>query len=165
VTMNNDVVVTPGWLNKLISAMSTSRKIANVSPVMTQISGICNVTRIGAEVGYNPIDDPDVFFNRLPETVVTPASGNIPDICMLWNRRVLLKIGGYCPDFFAWGADDDLNDRMRAAGYTPAVCVNCFVHHNHGATWKRVPNRLDVLRAKDQTLLRTRRKQRAERSV
>jgi len=157
VLLNNDVVVTDGWLDKLLVAIQTSAKIALITPVTDNASSFCQCDKVGVLLGYKG-EDPATFFNSSLPRVLDVPSSNVPAFCSLMRRSVIYdRLGGFDEDFIMFGQDDDLNDRIRGAGYKTCVCGNCFVYHKHGATVGSHPKREELRRKDRETLLRKRR--------
>jgi len=163
VLMNNDVVVTPHWLDKLLAGIKTSDKLAIIAPVTDNMTGICGYADAGKLVGYSGEKDLEKFFTSLPLKVVTDTD-IIPGFCTLMRRRIVWEeLGGYDERFQLAHGDRDLNDRIKAAGYQAGLCLNCFVYHTYAATTKLLPK--DVYKERylaDKTLLQKKRKERAD---
>ena len=127
VLMNNDVVVTPHWLDKLLAGIATSDRLAIIAPVTDNMSGICGYKDAGKLVGYGGEKDLEGFFTNLPLKVVTDTD-IIPGFCTLMRRKIVWEeLGGYDQRFLLAHGDRDLNDRIKAAGYQAGLCLNCFV--------------------------------------
>jgi len=160
VLMNNDVIVTDGWLNKLLTIIRLDAKIALVAPVTDHIASICRIDKAGTKVGYTSDKDPETFFNSLSSCSFT-TSGNVSNFCSLMRRKIVSEVGWYDDRFRIGGGDNDLTDRIREAGYVTHVCLNCFVYHDHGATMKLIPERKRI-QHESKLLLQKKRKERKE---
>ena len=158
--LNNDVVVTNGWLTKLVSAISDPEKnIGILSAVTDHASSICKYDRLAKALGLEPIEPIAQFFNSLPEQTRSVVT-NISYFCAVIKREVIEKVGYLDEQFYMGGEDDDYNDRVRIAGYETAVCVNCFVYHDHHASFTHVPD-IGERRRQNVVLLRQKRAERA----
>lgn len=131
--MNNDVTVTPGWLNNLQTALHSSERIGMVGPVTNYASGIQQVetgeNTMAAFMKYaadNNRSDP----SRWIETE------RLVGFCLLFRRKLLQRIG-YMDELFSGGhyEDDDYCFRIRAHGFRLLVCGDCFVHHQGSASF------------------------------
>jgi len=134
VTLSNDVVVSDGWLKKLLTAMEKNPGIGILSPLTDKIgSPICQVD-FAARKWKLPVDGNYCKeINRLPERFGNTTS-SISMFCAVVRNEVVEKIGLLDERFFILGNDDDYCDRARLAGFKTGVCLNCFVYHEHGAT-------------------------------
>jgi len=139
VILNNDSIMTEGWLDKLIKGLESSDKVGIVSAVTNNISSVCRADNIAREIGVKMPDDPDKYFNALPFRL-NIARMNVSYFCVAIKQEVIDKIGYLDERFYAGAEDDDYNDRVRLAGYQTTVCVNCFVYHDHHATIKLIPD-------------------------
>jgi GT2 family glycosyltransferase len=128
VLLNNDVIVTAGWLDGLLDPFERQPGVGVTAPRSNmvvghqQLSGVKYETEAGmhefasqrreefAECGY--------FADR--------AIG----LCLCIDRKVLDQIGGL-DERFGLGnfEDDDFCIRARAAGYAIYVCNDVFIHH------------------------------------
>jgi len=163
VLMNNDVVVTSNWLDKLFVGIRTSDKIAIIAPVTDHMKGICSYVNAGKLVGYKKGANLENFFNNLSLQVVTDTDV-IPGFCTLMRKGIVWgELGGYDIRFLMAHGDRDLNDRIKEAGYLAALCLNCFVYHDHAATTRLLPSQVRKKRLlEDKALLEKNRRKRAE---
>ena len=138
VVMNSDVIVTEGWLKKLIYGLRSSKKVGLVSAITDKISSGCRCDRVARALGIECPKDPESYFNALPFKLLSLKS-NVSYFCVAIKTEVINKIGLLDERFYCGAEDDDYNDRIRIAGYETAICINCFVHHDHHATVSLVP--------------------------
>jgi hypothetical protein len=68
-----------------------------------------------------------------------PSSGArtvdvICGVCLLVDRKVWDRLGGFSPAFYMYGEDDDLSLRARRLGYSPTLMLDLgVVHHGSGS--------------------------------
>ncbi len=134
VTLSNDVFVSSGWLKKLLTIMEKHVEIGLLSPLTDKIgSPICQVG-IAVKKWKLPVNgNYDKRINELPERFGTTRS-SISMFCAVIRRDAMDRVGLLDERFFILGNDDDYCDRIRVAGFKTALCLNCFVRHEHGAT-------------------------------
>jgi len=155
--LNNDVVVTQGWLGKLIMALESSGTIGLVGTVADHTSSVCNYEKVLGPIKIE--GKPEDYFNNHPFEIRIVGT-NISYHCVAIKKEVIEKIGYLDDRFYAGGEDDDYNDRIRLARYHVAVCINCFVFHDHHATLNLIPN-IQERRRQNVALLKRKRAERA----
>jgi len=161
VTLSNDVVVTDGWLRKLLELMENNPDVGILSPLTDKIgSPICRADFATRKWRLPVNGDYDKQINKLPERFGNTVS-SISMFCAVVRSEVAEKIGLLDERFFILGNDDDYCDRTRLAGFRTGVGLNCFVYHEHGATKNAIfkpgsPERMAIKRD-HQALLREKR--------
>ncbi len=131
--MNNDILVSPGWLRALV-AFCRERGVAVTSPAV--INGPCDydLLRVAAE-----------YHRRFGTRWRSGWRGE----CFLVPRHVFEQVGVFDERFVRGGfEDDDFDIRLRRAGLRSAITGAALIHHFAqvtqravaGATWKQVKN-------------------------
>jgi glycosyltransferase involved in cell wall biosynthesis len=142
VLLNNDAVVTDGWLDQLIALTALpAQRIGLVGPM----SNYAAPPQLIERVPYEGMEDMHAFAQRWRDEhrgtwfIVPKLSG----FCMLMTRAVYDSVGGL-DERFGLGLfdDDDLAERARRAGFTLAVAHDLFVHHFGSRTF--VGNGIDA---------------------
>lgn len=136
--LNNDTVVTHGWLTKMINYLDNNPDIGLIGPV-TNFCG--NEARI--EPDYQNLIEMDPFATqrwRLYE-------GKSFDIKMLAlfcaaTRRDVLEKVGLLDEKFGIGMfeDDDFSHRMKINGYKVVCAEDIFIHHFGQVAFKNLIN-------------------------
>ena len=133
--LNNDTIVTTGWLKGLVRHLDNPQ-IGMVGPV-TNSSG--NETRI--KVDYTTIDDMPEFARQLNEaqTGKTFAISMLAFLCVALRRTVYEEIGPLDERFgIGMFEDDDYALRLKAKGYTLLCAEDVFIHHWGSASFSRL---------------------------
>ena len=164
VILSNDVLVTDGWLGKLLSIMEQDPKVGLISPLTDKIgSPICKVDFAVQKWNLRIHGDYCTQINRLPKRCGITSS-SISMFCSVIRNELVEKIGLLDERFFILGNDDDYCDRVRLAGFKTAVCLNCFVYHKHGMTKNEIfkPGSIERMAIKrdHQALLKEKRRER-----
>lgn len=134
VTLSNDVLVSDGWLKKLLTIMEKDSKIGLLSPLTNKIGSPICLANYAVRKWRLPINGNYYKeINELPERFGNTAS-SISMFCAVIRSAVMEKVGLLDERFFILGNDDDYCDRTRLAGFKTGVCLNCYVFHEHGAT-------------------------------
>jgi len=141
VLLNNDVIVSAGWLEALVDVQRRHPTVGLSAPCSNHVGGIQQVP----DVPYRNIAAMHAFAAlrsirlRGRSQRVARAVG----FCMCIDRRVIDEIGGLDPRYGLGSfEDDDLCLRVRAAGYDIAICSDSFIHHFGEASFRA--NKLDA---------------------
>ncbi|HDP70607.1 MAG TPA: glycosyltransferase [Actinobacteria bacterium] len=127
--LNNDIVVTPGWLGRM-SAKFKEEKVGIVGPRTNYVVG----PQLVPMVTYpkNDMKEMKKFAEKWSREHVGKSfeTDRVIGFCMLIGRDVIKKIGGLDPRFGSGNfEDDDYCLRTRIAGYKIVVADDVFVHH------------------------------------
>ncbi|MCX7817050.1 MAG: glycosyltransferase [Syntrophales bacterium] len=137
VIINNDVVVTPGWLEKMIEAIDWSENLGIAGPLTNFVSG----PQMVRSVKYNTktLEGLNEFSEQIAKTYDGHSEifWRVVGFCMLIKREVINKIGGFDTRFRIGNfEDDDFSLRANIAGFKSVIVGDCFVHHFGSRTFK-----------------------------
>jgi GT2 family glycosyltransferase/tetratricopeptide (TPR) repeat protein len=137
VFLNNDTVLTPGWLEGLIGhALRDWPAVGLVGPVS-------NGAMDGQAVrpGYAELEGLDDFAARRRQAFAgrALAAPRLTGFCLLVRHEVLERAGGF-DERFGLGLfeDDDLCVRAREAGFRLVIALDVYVHHFGNRTFKQL---------------------------
>jgi GT2 family glycosyltransferase/tetratricopeptide (TPR) repeat protein/2-polyprenyl-3-methyl-5-hydroxy-6-metoxy-1,4-benzoquinol methylase len=129
--LNNDTVVTPGWLPRLLRCLYSEPSVGAVGPLTNAASGPQQIP-----VPYPTLAGLDGFAWDLGR-----GGGEYQEVarvvgfCLLMRREVFEKIGPFDEQFgLGTFEDDDYCLRIRKAGYRLLINRGCFIHHFAGRT-------------------------------
>ncbi len=124
--LNNDTIVTTGWLDSLRMALRSGEKIGIVGPLTNCTAG---PQRISAKYTLEGLDD-FAWSRRVANKYQCELVSEITGFCMLIDREILESVGGF-DEQFEIGVYEDIDycKRVRDAGYQLAIAHDAFVHH------------------------------------
>ncbi|MFH1842566.1 MAG: glycosyltransferase [bacterium] len=136
VILNNDVVVTPGWLERLVACADAVPNCGLVGPVTNQISGPQMLPAVTYDT--TSLEGLAQFAAERGRTHAGRSDSHwrVVGFCLLVKRAVIDTIGGFDERFGRGNfEDDDFCLRSLLAGFTARVAHDCFVHHFGGRTF------------------------------
>ena len=127
VLLNNDVIVTEGWLEDLVGALERRRSVGCTAPRSNRVAS-------PAQVDVSYVDTGAMHRWAAERRRVLHGRGHYAErvvvFCMCLDRKVIEGIGGFDPRYAIGNfEDDDLSVRVRAAGWEMFVCDDVFIHH------------------------------------
>ncbi len=132
--LNNDVIVTPKWLENLIKCLYSSEYVGAVGAVTNSCS---NFQSIPKEYGSNDelINFAEKF--NISSSLKWEERLRLIGYCMLIKKEVIDKVGLLDENFTPGNCeDDDYSLRIRREGYRLILCRDTFIHHYGSATFK-----------------------------
>lgn len=128
VFLNNDTVVTAGWLDRLIACSLYDW------PQVGMVGAVTNYSRPPQQIAvdYADLGGLEGFAARRRRAFSGQALAveRLTGFCLLARREVLEQIGGYDEQFgLGFFDDDDLSVRALKAGFRLLVALDVFVHH------------------------------------
>jgi GT2 family glycosyltransferase len=145
VLLNNDALVTDGWLDQLVALASMSFGVGMAGPMSNYAAPPQLVEAVPYRVGPRKASRlPGALAPLLDVAAVESFARQLRDrergqwceadrlggFCLLLKREVLGRIGGQVGEAGLGLFDTDvLSGLARQAGYSLAVCRDLFVHH------------------------------------
>lgn len=136
VIMNNDTIVPPGWLTRLMWHMENDEHAGIVGPSTSFASTIQQIpVTYKNERGLYELNEEVYEKNRHKSVEVDKVVG----VCMLMRRKMLREIGLFDTRFGIGNfEDDDICLRARLAGYKVLWAKDVFVHHEGSKTFRSI---------------------------
>lgn len=134
--LNNDTVVTPGWLSALVDELLRDPKVGLVGPVSNGVSNEAQV-RVPEEalqaLSYWGIRRCQKFFRQ------SRSLHMLAFYCVATWRKVWEQLGGL-DEAFGIGLfeDDDFSLRIRRAGYRLRCRLDAYVHHLQSSSFAKL---------------------------
>ncbi len=145
VLLNNDVAVTPNWIEPIVSLMESDSSIGSVQPKLLQYNQQDHFEYAGAAGGFIDKLGYVCCRGRLFETIekdenqyddsreIFWSSG----ACMFVRAKAFFEAGGFDEHFFAHMEEIDLCWRMQQANYKIWYCAESKVYHLGGSTLQK----------------------------
>ncbi len=128
VLLNNDTIVTEGWLERLLEAAEADPALGIVGTVSNYASGV----QRDPQAVYSTIEQMHEYAHKVREEkkgelMVFPR---VAFLCTLILRKVIDAIGGLDERFTPGNyEDDDFCLRAALAGFKSAIARDVFIHH------------------------------------
>lgn len=145
--LNNDVIVTPKWLEQMLEALYSSEKIGAVGPVTNYAHGqeIPVTYQNEAEMVSFASEVTGKFKNKWSQKT------KLIGFCLLFKKSALDEVG-LLDELFSPGnyEDDDISFRILLAGYKLLLCHNIFVHHFGSTSFRNDISKFNDLLSKNE---------------
>lgn len=138
VLLNNDTILTPGWIHRLIKPLKENDNIGMAGPVSNSVG---NDQMLDFFVG-DPIEGPDkswlmefyeMYKDQFYETDL------LGFYCVAIKREVYERVGDLDVSYgIGMFEDDDYCERVRALGYKLVIVKDAFVYHHGSASFKKI---------------------------
>lgn len=132
--LNNDTVVTPHWLEKMLKGFENP-DVGLIAPTMVGINN-------RQSIDWNVKKD-DSLYREFEYLLGEYRSFAVIGVCFLIPKKVMDKVGNwdesFCDDGAKGGGEDyDLTYRIDKAGYLLAIARDVFIYHYWGASFKEL---------------------------
>ncbi len=161
VILNNDVIVTNGWLERLLDHIRDDSSIGIIGPISNYASGVQVLNyaerfytkdgKVDGEALQKFADE--LYIKNKGKRAIFPR---VAGLCMLIKRDVLNKIGGFDERFSPGNfEDDDYCLRATLAGFKIAIAKDVFIHHFGSKSFKANGNQkfLEILKRNEKIFI------------
>ncbi|MBT2339000.1 MULTISPECIES: glycosyltransferase [Pseudomonas] len=136
VVLNNDTVVTAGWVRGLLRHLRDNKDIGIIGPITNNIGNEAKVS-----TRYNRIEDMHTESSEL--TRLRMGEGfeinTLAFFCVMFPRSTYEQIGGLCEDYgLGFFEDDDYCRRVQQRGMRAFCAEDVFVHHHLSASFNKL---------------------------
>ncbi|MFF2092521.1 methyltransferase domain-containing protein [Paenibacillus sp. NPDC058174] len=137
--LNNDTLVTPGWLTGLQRCLTSDAAIGAVGPVTNSASYWSAIP-----ASYTTLEELDQFAEALSSSAKAAGTQGsweerikLVGYCMLLKREAY-EAAGELDERYGVGnfEDDDYSIRLKLAGYKLMLCKDTFIHHYGSASFR-----------------------------
>ncbi len=151
--LNNDVILTDGWLSRMIAVAESDKNTGIVGPCTNHASG-------RQVVVFDGDASDDEAIQKFAGEILNQNAGfwfsvsRIIGFCVLIKREVLFNVGVLDEMFGPGGYEDfDYCMRVKQAGYNIVIAGDTFIYHIGGKGYSANNMNYNVLRTKNIELL------------
>ena len=147
--LNNDLVVSPDWLDPLVETLVAHPEIAIVSPLLLKdpgtidsVGGDTNVLMVSWDI--KSCQSSETVTQKGPIPVLSP-----PGAALFFRRGLLRELDGkvFDADFFAYYEDVLLGLQCNLMGHKVAIVPESRILHIRGSSWGTIsPRKFFLLR-------------------
>jgi GT2 family glycosyltransferase len=136
VLLNNDTLVPPGWLDRLLCLLETRREVGLVSPITNSAGNEQRIDLQGLDESNFELVAGAYTQQQAGHWFTT---GKLGFFCVAMRRALIEEIG-YLDENFGIGMfeDDDYCIRVQKKGYQLAVVEDCFIYHKGSASFRKL---------------------------
>ncbi len=160
VLLNSDTIVTPQWLDRMVTCAESDPRIAIVGPLSNTASWQ-SIPYVRSNDDWAANDLPkDLTINEMANLVAAWSGRLYPRIaflngfCLLLKRDAIEEIGYFDEDTFGqgYGEENDYCLRVRKAGRTLAVADDVYIYHTQSKSYSNA-QRNKLVERSDRTLV------------
>lgn len=138
VLLNQDTVVTAGWLQALARCAASAPDVATATPLTNN----GEIASFPAFCQPNPWPEDPEHVAAACRRAGPPEYPELPTavgFCMYITRNALDRLGGFDPAFGqGYGEENDFSRRAVAAGMRNLLCDDAYVAHCGGASFSEI---------------------------
>ncbi|MGL5621145.1 glycosyltransferase [Cetobacterium sp.] len=137
ILLNNDTLVTRGWISNFIKNLEKNQEIGMMCPVTNSIGNEAQI-----DVPYENKEELESFaweYTNKHLNELYREIGALAMFCVIMRRDVFEEVG-YLEEAFGIGMfeDDDYSRRVEKIGYQIACCEDVFIHHFGSVSFKKL---------------------------
>ena len=137
VLLNNDTVVTNGWLSGLIKHLKSNKNLGMLGPVTNSIGNEAQIN-----IQYKSIKEMDDAAKTYTDEHLGELYNDINVLamfCVIFKRELFGKTG-YLDEIYGIGMfeDDDYSNTIKKLGYEVACAEDVFIHHYGSVSFKKL---------------------------
>lgn len=139
VLLNNDTIVTPGWILTMLRHLQADPSIGLIGAVTNNIGNEAKI-----DISYQLLDEnmlPNILAHTIPHMGQKFKLRTAAFFCVMMSRKVFQQVGlldeNYGRGYFE---DDDYCRRIDQLGLKIACAEDVFIHHHLSASFNQIPD-------------------------
>ena len=141
VLLNNDTVVTRGWLTNMLKRFIYDDKIGMVGPVTNSIGNEAKIP-----VSYDHIKEMHNFAFQYTQRHMglnyAPGINVLAMFCVMIRADIIEQVGLLSEEYgIGMFEDDDYANKVKAAGYKLVLAEDVFVHHYLSISFNQIESK------------------------
>ncbi len=135
--LNNDTVVTRGWLTQMVKHLEQNPQYGMCNPVTNSIGNESKI--IACYTNREELNAFSYQYTAQHMGAEYPNVDRLPLFATLIRRSVVEKAGELDTEYkVGMFEDDDYAERVRGAGYQLIIAEDAFVHHINNGSFKKL---------------------------
>lgn len=135
VTLNNDTVAHPLWLQELVKAADENPGAGMIGCRICSSQNHDIIDSLGFRICLDGMSRGAFRGKRFSQIEFVPTKILLPSACAaLYKRAMIEQTGFFDETFFAYCEDTDLGLRGRRAGWDAILSINAIIYHKYSAT-------------------------------
>ncbi len=133
--LNNDTIVTQGWLQRMLQVFKAHPDVGVVGPMSNYVSG----PQLVRDVSYKGLEGLETFAVEWAQghDGQSAEATRVVGFCLLTRKEVITRIGGLDEQFGSGNfEDDDFCIRAFQVGFRARIALDVFIHHTGSQTFK-----------------------------
>lgn len=135
--LNNDTVVSRGWITNMVKHLENNSQYGMCNPVTNSIG---NESKI--EVKYKNKEEMELFayeYTSMHMNEEYEDVDRLPLFATIINKKVIEKVGLLDESYkIGMFEDDDYTEAVKSAGYDITIAEDAFIHHVNNASFKKM---------------------------
>ena len=137
VLLNNDTVITRGWLTAMAKHLENDTTLGMCGPVTNSIGNEAKI-----KVNYHNMSELEIFSYNYTAKHLNEEYKDINVLALFCTmiRRQVIEDCGYLDENYGIGMfeDDDYAEAVKAKGYSLVIAEDAFVHHFMSMSFKKM---------------------------
>lgn len=139
VLLNNDTVVTRGWMTGMVKRFLNSDKVGMVGAVTNSIGNEAQIPVTYQDIADMPAFAYDYTARHMGENFI--HDGVLAMFCVMFSRKLTEEIGLLDENYgIGMFEDDDYSVATQNAGYDLILPEDVFIHHFGSVSFKKLQN-------------------------
>lgn len=136
ILLNNDTIVTEGWLSRMLEVLKRYPAAGVVGPMSNYVAGCQKVPVPYSEVGEKMHEFASAWAGAHKDETAQVAS--VIGFCMLIRKDAWEAVGGMDERFINGYEETDLCLRLAQLGHDTRIARSVFIHHEGSQTFKEL---------------------------